>query len=252
MYNGEAGSDLKTERLLHKAGSTVTGNGNYGRNRFGDLGDAKFAIVFGGDLDAVQEDDGPDEGKTWLETTDAPIADELLSSLRQIMSITYRQDFDDDAEERMLGDIRALAIKALSPLGDMLAKLRLKPVKTDAKDESARVFKYVVVPRRLLNRRVTVSDSDKKSRLGDLVQSAPADTVIRNLRKALSITFSEVFSYNERRKALWEIRQLAAEALVPLNMQLEEIEIEPVGMPILPFEAYHSEGRTLMKDKLLR
>ena len=208
----------------------------------------KLALVFASDFDSVMEDPEPGDQKrkTWLEILEAPAADDLMISMRTIFSITYRHDLDDDAEQKMLADIRKLATDALAPLGDILRKLRLKPVSTDKKDDGVKLFKYVVVNIRDISRRVTVEDTGDKARVIDVIPSAPADRLITNLRRVLSLTFEEVFSRMDLRRLLWQIRRLAAEALVPLNTQLEEIEVEPVGMPTLPFDedsyCEHHEG----------
>jgi hypothetical protein len=136
----------------------------------------------------------------------------------------------------MLAEIRKLATDALAQYGDILRKLRLKPVPSDKKGERVKLFMFVIVSIRDIVRRVTVEETGKKARAIDVIDSAPADTALRNLRKILSITFEEVFNRKEMRRSLWRIRQLAAEALVPLNPMLEAIEVEPVGMPTLGFD----------------
>jgi hypothetical protein len=54
----------------------------------------KFAFVCASALDSVLEDPVPNsqERKSWLETLDAPAADDLLTTLRKIFTATYRDD----------------------------------------------------------------------------------------------------------------------------------------------------------------
>jgi len=201
---------------------------------------SRFVFVYAGDLDGVTDDpeEGSKERKSWLDQLEAPIGDELLVALRQAFTITYRQDYAEGAAERMLAEIRKLATDALRPCDAILRALRHKPLGADPPERhGAKVFKFVVASVRDLSRKVTVEDTKEKARFIDVVESAPADGALIALRKIVSLTFSEVFTKKDRRRLLWEIRHLAAEALVPLNAQLEDIEYEPVAMPTRPFLA---------------
>jgi hypothetical protein len=134
----------------------------------------------------------------------------------------------------VLVDIRHTAIRVLGELGPMLDLLRLPRVDGDKsfeRDESAKLFKYMIVPAKELKRRVDVEGERKRHSLADLFQTFPADPAIQALRQVLSMTFSEATTRHQHERILEDIRFLAAEVLVPCNQILEEIEREPVAMP---------------------
>lgn len=205
---------------------------------------AKFLLVLAGDLGSVVDDaeDGETAGTSWLDKLDIEVGDDLVEALRKIFTITYRSDFTENAEERMLTEIRDLATAALRPFTAALKSLRLKPVGVDPewKDESAKVFKFVIVPAKALRTKIKV-DRGKKARFVDIFETASADGLFVAARKILALTFAEVFTRRERQRVLWEIRRIAADVLVPLNPIIEEMELEPVAMPQRPFDD-HDNG----------
>lgn len=211
---------------------------------------AKYRLVYAADLANVSEDaedTGPEE-RTWLYQLDPPIADRLLVSLRQILTITYRQDDAEDAYSRKLEDIRKLAAKALGPLDSILRALRQKPLHADLpQNELPQIYKFVIASDRDLQRKVLLEDPRTKARFIGLIESAPADPLFIALRRIVSLTFFEVFGRKDQKKPLWQIRHTAAEALVPVNALLEQIEIEPAAIPTLEFDA--DEDAEMSVDK---
>jgi hypothetical protein len=89
----------------------------------------------------------------------------------------------------------------------------------------------MIVPAKELRRRVSVEGSRRRQRLVDLLEHLPADPVVTALRRVLTMTFQEATTPHQHDRILEDIRYVAATALVPCNVFLERMEIEPVAMP---------------------
>ncbi len=197
----------------------------------------KFHFVSAGHLDCVEldEDERTKDASTLLELLMPPLGDPVLETLRKSLSMTYA-GADLRQSEQCIRDIRAMAITTLGELGEELEKLRLSRVDADPsykRDESAKVFMYLIVATGELRRRVTVAETGRRAALRDVIPHTPADDALRSLRRVLSLTFEEATTPTQHDRILEDIRFVAAEALAPCNGLLESIELEPVTIPSL-------------------
>jgi hypothetical protein len=203
---------------------------------------SRLVFVFTEHLDVAlleEEEKAKPDHKTLLEQLDPEIGDDLLIALRKIFSLTYTDRFEIKDLDKVVSRIKSLAVRALKPFAPMLETLKQKPLKaklTQEEMDEPKIHKYCLV-RRSGHRFMTKdAETDDLAPLVKLIPTADADGVLIALRKILSETFSEMFEYRDLKRSLYEIRMLAATALVPLNEWLEEIELEPVAMPSRPFQ----------------
>lgn len=196
---------------------------------------SKLVLLQADALDRVvlDEDERVGDATTLLELLNPPIADPCLAALRRSLSLTYICDVDISGEQTVR-EIRQAAIPPLGVLGEALVMLNLQRVDADEtfqRDDSAKVFTHVFLPRNELRRRVRIEGERRKVPLADIFEHLPADRVVRALRKVLSMTFEEATTPRQFDRMLEDIRFVCAEALFPCNSILEAMELEPVAIP---------------------
>lgn len=196
---------------------------------------SKLVFVSGSDLDSVKldKDEQVDGAETLMELLQPALGDPCLNALRRILSLTYATA-DQRSSEVCVLDIRRLAIKPLGALGKELGLLRLPRVDADKsfeRDHSAQVFLYMIVSAKELRRHVSVEGNRRRESLAELFDHLPADPVVTALRQVLSMTFQEATTPNQHDRIIEDIRYVAATALVPCNVFVERMEIEPAAMP---------------------
>lgn len=192
-------------------------------------------LIYSGDLASVEDEDRkPYQPKeSLLDKLQSPVGDGLLIALRRIFTATYDRDTTLVGLEKIIREIRHEAIEGLRGLERMLAALRLKPLGPGAlpEDYGGTVHKFSLARSRDLPRKVKVEGERGMRSFFELALWADAAPLLVALRKIVSITFGELITRKGYVEAVWGIRKLAADALVPLNKWLEEIDLEPIAMP---------------------
>lgn len=193
----------------------------------------RLVLIYADDLAATQDEPGGPEPESLLDQLDTPVGDGLLIALRRILAATYCGDTGLDELEKTTSEIRREAINGLRGMGRMLATLRLKSLGPGElpEDHGPKVFKFCLAKTAALPRRVKVEGEAGIREFLELVRWADAKPLLATLRKIVSVAFGELITRKAYVQAIWQIRKMAADSLVPLNDWLEEIGLEPVAMP---------------------
>jgi hypothetical protein len=195
-----------------------------------------WLVVYASALSRIAESDKQDfEGEledNLLDKLQCPTADDVLSALRKCFSLSYPGEHSDDGYKQAIANIRDIARQALMPIGDeVLESLRLKPVGQPAPEDKFKVDVLLFVFARKADLDIKAQHEGKSVRLLDLLEHWPADDLITTLRRILTISFSEMYTGDQYHDALNQMRHMIAEVLLPYNVLLEAIEVEPIAMP---------------------
>jgi hypothetical protein len=169
-----------------------------------------------------------DRQTTLSDVLDPPIADELLKVMRCVFAATYRSVHHLPHLEEVIMSMRDQLTGALLTLGHMLDTLGLTPLGELAQEMTVPYQLVFVDHQKLLQ---TVAASNREELRGQEFSGMAADELLRAAWQIHRITRSVLYTREEFFSALSRIRQLAAEALVPCNLCLETISVEPVAMP---------------------
>jgi hypothetical protein len=168
----------------------------------------------------------------FLDKLQCPTADDVLIALRRCFSLAYPDEHSDEGCKQAVARIRDVARAALMPVGDdLLTSLRLQPVGQPPPERKIKVHVFLFVFARKADLDIKALHEGKPIRLLNSLEHWPADDLIVALRRILTVTFSEMYTADQHLDALYEVRHLVANVLLPYNELLEAIEVEPIAQP---------------------
>lgn len=158
-----------------------------------------------------------------------PVADEVLVALRKSFTLSYPKNPFIDGLRAALDEIRRICVEALIDMPDVLQDLKLAPIPpaADMEVNRVKVFKFFLV--RSSDLRVTVTYEGRKRSLHNIIETDPADELIRTARSAVSLTFSEMYNEEQHEAALLQIRNAIWDVLPAYNGYLAAIDVEPIA-----------------------
>ena len=158
-----------------------------------------------------------------------PIGDPLLKALRRAFSLTYPTNPFVEGMSEAITEIRRIGIETLIEMPEVLDDLALKPIPRPLLEPPPKgdVFLYYLV--KASDLRISVIYEKRKKSLRNLVETYPADVLVRTLRALVSDSFAEMHAEQEHRAVLNDMRSKVWAVLPAYNGLLREIEVEPIA-----------------------